>query len=179
MAENHRTINLFIALGVGILAAAAITVAVVFVINNHRGSDASAPTVTVTQAPTQVEVPPVNHKPIPQVNHDNIQQFKTSIDAIIDELNPAKDQLAAALRTGDPQTSSGCTAVGDVGRQIDALLPSPLVSANLELQKSADEFTATETDCRTLGPGSTEADANRLLSDFEQAMNDFQAAPQQ
>lgn len=118
----------------------------------------------------------------PTMNRDEIERLKTRVDAALDEVNPAKDTLVAALDTHDfAAVHIGCRPVGQAGRDLSAalaeahgyVLTSKLAQMVAQLQRAADGLEKTERDCLALWPGSTEAEWDQVVTDMRQVAQDL------
>jgi phage tail sheath gpL-like len=129
------------------------------------------------------EAPPASS---PTMSRDQIEQFKSRVDAALDEINPAKDTLVAALRTHDvAAVHIGCRPVGQAGRDLSAALaegrgyalPERVAALVTQMQRAADELQQAERDCLPLWPGSTEAEFDRVVSDMSQVAQNIDNPP--
>jgi Protein of unknown function (DUF732) len=111
------------------------------------------------------------------MSRDQIEHFRTRADDAIDEINPAKDTLADALRTGHfDAIHLGCRPVGKAGRDLSAALaetqgytvPDKLSQLVAQMQQVADALGQTERDCLALDSSSTESDFDKTLTDLHQ-----------
>jgi hypothetical protein len=121
------------------------------------------------------------------MSRDQIERFKTRVDAALDEINPAKDTLAAALDTHDfAAVHIGCRPVGQAGRDLSAALaegrgyalPDRLATLVAQMQRAADDLQQAERDCLPLRPGSTEAEFDQVVTDLQKVANDINSRPQ-
>ena len=108
---------------------------------------------------------------------EQIEHFKTRVDDAIDEINPAKDTLADALRTGQLSAIHiGCRPVGKAGRDLSAALAEThgytfadkMTQVVAQMQQVADALGQTEQDCLALDSSSTESDFDKILTDLQQ-----------
>jgi hypothetical protein len=120
------------------------------------------------------------------MSRDQIERFKSRVGAALDEINPAKDTLEAALRTHDvAAVHIGCRPVGQAGRDLSAALaegrgyalPDRLATLVTQMQRAADELQQAERDCLPLWPGSTEAEFDQVATDMQNVANDLNSPP--
>lgn len=139
---------------------------------------------TSSPSPTPI-TPPVTASPT--MSQDQIERFKTRVDAALDETNPAKDTLVAALQTHDvAAVHIGCRPVGQAGRDLSAALAEAsgyaltdrLATLITQMQRAADELQQAERDCLQLLPGSTEAEFDQVVTDLQKVANDINSRPQ-
>jgi len=139
---------------------------------------------TSSPSPTPI-TPPVTASAT--MSRDQIEQFKTRVDAALDEINPANDTLVAALRTHDvAAVHIGCRPVGQAGRDLSAALAEGrgyalsdrVASLVTRMQRAADELQEAERDCLSLWPGSTEAEFDQVVTDLQKVANEMNSPPQ-
>jgi hypothetical protein len=120
------------------------------------------------------------------MSRDQIERFKSRVDAALDEINPAKDTLAAALRTHDVAAIHiGCRPLGQAGRDLSAALaygrdyalPDRLAPLVAQMQRAADDLQQAERDCLPLWTGSTEAEFDQLATDMQKVANEINSPP--
>ena len=121
------------------------------------------------------------------MSRDQLDEFKGRVDAALDEINPAKDTLVAALGTHDfAAVHIGCRPVGQAGRDLSAALAfgngyaltNKLAALVKQMQRAADELQQAERDCLPLWPGSTEAEFDQVATDLQKVANDINSRPQ-
>jgi hypothetical protein len=113
---------------------------------------------------------------------DQMAQFKARVDAALDEVNPAKETLVAALRTHDlAAIHIGCRPVGQAGRDLSAalatgrgyVLTDRIAELVARMQRAADALERAERDCSALGPFSSDAEWDQVLKDMQEVADEF------
>jgi hypothetical protein len=99
------------------------------------------------------------------------------MDTAITEFGNAFNGLSTAFGTHDFDTiHAACTRLGDSGRDLSAILPSPYPKMTAASQRAVDEIAATESDCLAIGPLSTDSDYERLEVELSQ-LHDYMTNP--
>jgi hypothetical protein len=139
---------------------------------------------TSSPSPTPI-TPPVTAEPTttaPTMSRDQLNEFKGRVDAALDEINPAKDTLAAALGTHDfAAVHIGCRPVGQAGRDLNAalafgngyVLTDRIAALVKQMRQAADDLQLTERDCLALWPGSTESEWDQVAADMQKVADDM------
>lgn len=108
------------------------------------------------------------------MSREQIEQFKTHMDALLDEVNPTLDTLQSALRAHDyAAITAACSGLGKLSQDLSDILPSPSPKVTAQLQDGVDKFAAAQRECLELGPFTTDAEEKHFENDLQQALQDL------